>query len=240
MASAWWSRLRNRFQVAPIDALRWRTACAACPLAQRLSAPQRARLRQLSAQFLANKHFEPIDPLALDSHWQLLIAMQACLPLLQPGPAALHGWSTVVVYPGQFRVRRPHYDAFSGVMSENTDVLIGEAWPHGPLVLSLADLQRDLIEPWKGRNLIVHEMAHKLDMLDGPPDGVPPLPADLARKPWIEVFQRAYDQLVEQVAQGLATPIDSYAAHNPAEYFAVVSELHYSQPALLREHAPAV
>lgn len=240
MTPAWWSRLREHFRTAPIDDARWRDACSACPLAQRLSPRQQTRLRDLSARFLAHKHFEPIDELVLTPHWQLLIAMQACLPLLRPGPAALQGWSTVIVYPGPFRVRRPHFDAPSGVLSESADVLIGEAWQYGPLVLSLADLQRDLSQPWEGRNLIVHEMAHKLDMLDGPPDGVPPLPAELARKPWIASFQRAYDQLAEQVAQGLATPIDSYAAHNPAEYFAVVSELHFSQPALLRQHAPAV
>jgi len=83
----------------------------------------------------------------------------------------------------------------------------------------------------------VHEMAHKLDMLDGPPDGVPPL-REIPRRRWIGEFQRAYDRLLA-AGPGHA-PIDHYATESAGEYFAVVSELHYSQPAVLRETEPAV
>ena len=174
----------------------------------------------------------------LDDYWRLLIAMQACLPALQQGAASLRGWREVLVYPGEFKVRRSHHDECTGVVAEGNQVLSGEAWEHGPLVLSLADVQLDLEQPWDGYNVVVHEMAHKLDMLDGAPDRIPPL-GDIPRRGWIERFQTAYDRLANATAES-GGPIASYAADNIGEYFAVLSELHYSQPGLLREAEPAV
>jgi MtfA peptidase len=82
-------------------------------------------------------------------------------------------------------------------------------------------------------------MAHKLDLLDGPPDGVPPL-VEISRRRWIAQFQQAYDRLARMPADNRDSPIDHYATESASEYFAVVSELHYSQPALLREAEPAI
>jgi Mlc titration factor MtfA (ptsG expression regulator) len=77
-------------------------------------------------------------------------------------------------------------------------------------------------------------------MLDGPPDGVPPLPRGMSRRAWIETFQRAYDDLVVAVRGGEPTQIDEYATTNPGEYFAVVSELHFSDPSRLQRAEPEV
>ncbi|HTM29377.1 MAG TPA: zinc-dependent peptidase, partial [Rhodanobacter sp.] len=102
-----------------------------------------------------------------------------------------------------------------------------------------ADVQLDLEQPWDGYNVVVHEMAHKLDMLDGPPDGVPPL-VNIPRRRWIQQFQLAYDRLAGMPEHGCDSPIDYYATESAAEYFAVVSEMHYSQPALLRQAEPTI
>ena len=191
-------------------------------------------------QFLVRKRFHPLAGAELSEQLRLLIAMQACLPVLQLGQRSLHGWREILVYPGEFKVHRRHHDEHSGVVSEVDDVLIGEAWERGPLVLSLADVQLDLEQPWDGFNVVAHEIAHKLDMLDGPPDGVPPMPRHIERRRWIEAFQRAYDNLVADVAGSRDTAIDPYAAESPDEYFAVVSELHWSQPGVLRKAEPAI
>ncbi|MGH8145092.1 MAG: zinc-dependent peptidase [Rhodanobacteraceae bacterium] len=223
----------------PIDDSVWRDALATCPLAQRLSTDDRQQLRQLAARFLQRKRFYPIE-IELDATQRLLIAMQACLPVLRMGFRVLRGWQGVIVYPGEFKVRHSHHDASTGVVTERDQVLQGEAWQIGPLVLSWAAVQQDLLQPWEGFNVVVHEIAHKLDMLDGPPDGVPPLPRSIRWRNWIDTFQRAYDRLVNEVHRGNATPIDSYAATNPGEYFAVVSELHFSDPQQLAHAEPTV
>ncbi|MFC4763980.1 M90 family metallopeptidase [Dyella koreensis] len=240
MPRAWWRQLLSRFDPTPIPDPLWRRALVSCPLARRLDDERQHALRGLSAAFLARKRFHPLAGAVLDERIRLLIAMQACLPALEQGVRCLRGWRELLVYPGEFKVRRSHHDEHSGVVSEAEDVLIGEAWERGPLILSLADVQLDLEQPWDGYNVVVHEMAHKFDMLDGPPDGVPPLPDGINRRDWIVAFQRAYDHLSNDVARGRETLIDPYAAESADEFFAVVSEMHWSQPGLMQRAEPSV
>ena len=239
MPERWWTALRARFEPTPIADPLWRRALAACPLARRLDCERQHQLRRLAALFLARKRFHALAGTVLDDYWRLLIAMQACLPALQQGAASLRGWREVLIYPGEFKVRRSHHDEHAGLVTEGDETLVGEAWQRGSLVLSLADVQLDLEQPWDGYNVVVHEMAHKLDMLDGPPDGVPPL-VEIPRRRWIEQFQLAFNRLAMASTDNLDSPIDRYAAESASEYFAVVSELHYSQPALLRQAEPAI
>jgi len=85
----------------------------------------------------------------------------------------------------------------------------------------------------------VHEIAHKLDALDGVLDGTPPLPREWQRE-WARDFQQAFDELARKVDAGRETTIDGYAAEAPEEFFAVCSEYHFSAPRLLRDSMPAV
>lgn len=233
----WWAA---RETIAPIDDAAWHALLASSDLFARLAQPDLARLRALAARFLARKHFSAAAGHVLDDRQCLAIAALASLPVLHLDARWLDGWREVIVYPGEFRVRREHHDDASGVVTEGDDELIGEAWEHGPLILSWADIATDLAQPFDGFNVVVHEIAHKLDMLDGPADGVPRLPAGIMRRDWIAAMQAAYDALGRAVERGRRTLIDPYAAESPDEYFAVVSELHHSDAALLQRAAPAV
>jgi MtfA peptidase len=213
---------------------------ARVPLARALDAPRLHYLRQLTALFLHTKRFHALAGAQLDPFWTLVIAMQASLPALPRGPKAFKGWTNVLVYPGEFNVRRNHRDAHSGVITESDDTLIGEVWDRGPMVLSLADVKLDIEAPWDGFNVVVHEMAHKLDMLAAPANGVPPLLTGMNRREWISTMQAAFDRQVKLVERGRGAAIDPYAAEAPEEFFAVTSELHFSQPAVLRAAEPKV
>lgn len=239
MPGHWLQSLRARFEPTPIADPLWRRALNACALARGLDPERQQQLRRLSALFLARKQFHALAGAVLDDYWRLLIAMQACLPALQQGTASLRGWREVLIYPGEFKVRRSHHDDRNAVIHGGDEAHLGELWEHGPLVLSLADVQLDLEQPWDGYNVVLHEMAHKLDALDGPPDGVPPL-VEIPRRRWIEAFGQAFERLVAMPPDNCDSPIDHYATESVAEYFAVVSELHYSRPALLREAEPAI
>jgi Mlc titration factor MtfA (ptsG expression regulator) len=57
---------------------------------------------------------------------------------------------------------------------------------------------------------------------------------------WARDFQAAYDALAARVDTGRETAIDGYAAEAPEEFFAVVSEYHFSDPQLLRTEMPKV
>ena len=201
--------------------------------------PARAqRLDALAARFLATKAITPVGELVLDDRQRAVLATVCCLPLLEFGAEGLHGWSELVVYPDAFRVERSHVDA-AGVLHQWDDELIGEAWEAGPLVLSWADVEADLEDPYAGCCVAVHEMAHKLDALDGALDGTPPLPRDWQRA-WARDFQQAYDALCAEVDRGSEPAIDAYATESPEEFFAVCSEYWFSDPAALRRAAPGV
>ena len=223
---------------ADIDPHLWQLACQRSALLRGLLPDALSVLRGHSAAFLARKTITPVAGLVLDDGDRVLLAALCCLPLARLGGDGLYGWSQVIVYPEAFRVQRSHIDA-AGVMHQWDDELIGEAWDAGPLVLSWADVLADLDEPDAGFCVVVHEMAHKIDVLDGALDGTPPLPRPWQQQ-WADDFQAAYDAFCAQVDAGEDTLIDPYAAEAPEEFFAVASEYHFSAPALLASAMPAV
>lgn len=220
-APALWQRVRAR--------VRWIGA---------LDPARELRLQELTARFLREKTINPVAGLVLDEVHRATLAALCCLPLLEFGREGLHGWSLLLVYPDAFRVNRSHVDA-AGVLHQWEDELIGESWDHGPLILSWADVSADLDAPDSGYCVAVHEMAHKLDALDGVLDGTPPLPRQWQHE-WARDFQAAFDGLVADIEAGRDTGIDPYAAEAPEEFFAVCSEYHFSDPALLSRALPSV
>ncbi|MEO7062676.1 MAG: M90 family metallopeptidase [Dokdonella sp.] len=241
MIATWLACLQQAFApIAPVDDSAWQALLARSALFSALGDADRAQLRSLAERFLARKTFSGTAGHDLCASQCLAIAALACLPVLHLGFTYLDGWREIIVYPGGFRVRREHHDEHSGVVTEGDDDLIGEAWERGPMILSWADIAADLDDPFCGFNVVVHEIAHKLDMLDGPPNGVPRLPATIARREWLAVMQPAYDSLVRAVERGRDTLIDPYAAESVDEFFAVASELHFSDPDTLRRAAPPV
>ena len=222
----------------PIPAGQWQRIRASVPWVERLDCDRDDRLRALTAEFLHGKAITPVDGLILDPDQRCTLAALCCLPLLEFGAEGLHGWSQLIVYPDAFRVQRDHVDA-AGVLHLDDAELSGEAWDAGPLILSWADVCADIADAESGCCVAVHEMAHKLDMLDGAIDGTPPLPREWQRA-WARDFQSAYDAFVTQVDAGRETAIDPYAAEATDEFFAVCSEYHFSAPALLKREMPVV
>ena len=232
--------LLTRFRRIPsgIDPDLWLATRNRVPWVAALDHARDVRLHALAARFLHDKTITPVGGLALDDAQRVQLAALCCLPLLEFGVEGLRGWSQLIVYPDAFRVNRSHVDA-AGVLHEWDDELIGEAWESGPVILSWADIQSDLLAPRDGFCVAVHEITHKLDALDGVLDGTPPLPRDWQRE-WARDFQQAFDVLARDMDAGRAPPIDGYAAEAPEEFFAVCSEYHFSDPHLLRESMPAV
>ncbi|MBB1058956.1 zinc-dependent peptidase [Lysobacter spongiae] len=225
----------------PLAAHEWQAVRGAVPWIDALDDVRSQRLAALTARFLHEKTVTPVDGLALDAGQRAQLAAMCCLPLLEFGEEGLHGWAQLIVYPEAFRVRRHHVDV-AGVVHEGDDTLIGESWDAGPLILSWGDVRSDCETPREGFCVAVHEMAHKLDALDGEMDGTPPLPRPWQRE-WARDFQAAFDAFNEKLdASGEDDPsdIDPYAAESPEEFFAVASEYHFSDPARLARTMPAV
>ncbi|MEO8011935.1 MAG: M90 family metallopeptidase [Dokdonella sp.] len=233
-----WKALFGGSRAVDIDDAAWAAVLARSTLFGQLHPTVRDRLRERVGEFLARKSFSAAGEHSLDDSQCLAIAAMACLPVVELGIDSMDGWSEIIVYPDAFRVRREDHDEESGVVTEGEDELIGEAWERGPVILSWADVEADLDHPFDGCNVVIHEIAHKLDMLDGAMNGVPRLPPWIDRKRWVETMQLAYDELVKQVDDDRETVIDPYAAESVEEFFAVVSETHFSTPRLLtQQHA---
>ena len=156
------------------DAL-WAKTLATLPFIEHLAVDEKKSLKLLVEQFLAEKEFSTGGGLQLTDEICVSIAAQGCLPILNLGLAAYREWVGIVVYPNEFVVPRQIEDD-SGVVHEFTDVLSGEAWQGGPLIISWRDVQM----AGDGYNVVIHEFAHKLDMLNGEADGIPALHSGIA------------------------------------------------------------
>lgn len=233
-----WPFSRRPRTTPTLDPSLCRQAAAGLPWLRGLDAARSQRLQALAAEFLADKTITPLHGLRLDEVQRLRLAMLCCMPLLEFGREGLHGWKELLVYPAAFRAQRSHMDAH-GVLHEGAEELIGEAWERGPVILSWADVRADIASPGEGFCVAAHEIAHKLDALDGALDGTPPLPRDWQRQ-WATDFQRAYDGFCAEVDAGRDTAIDPYAAEAPEEFFAVCTEYHFSDARTLQAEMPEV
>lgn len=199
---------------------------------------ERRQLRELASLFLHEKAINGAGGQAVNLPMRIFIAAQACLLILNLDLDYFRGWREVIVYPQSFVVTREERDA-AGVVHLTSRVLGGEAWLRGPVILSWADAGFDAHRRGRTSNVVLHEFAHKLDMLTGSANGMPPLHAGMLRSQWTMVFTRAYSDLCRQVEHH-PTAIDPYAATSPAEFFAVLSGIFFEQPALLKTVYPDV
>ena len=246
--------------VAIPDAL-WEDTARALPCVGELSADENARLRGLAGRLLNEKEMSAAGSLELTAAMQVSIAAQACLPILNLGLDWYRGWTSIIVYPGEFVVPRSVAD-IDGVVHEYSEPITGEAWEGGPLLLSWEDAQRSATDSGAAYSVVIHEFVHKIDLLDGAADGRPPLSRDLHRgidaRRWNDVRDDAYErflselELIEsELPEGVdpdsdaadpyyaRLPFDAYAAQDEAEFFAVSSEAFFVNPKLLQCAFPA-
>lgn len=234
-----WRRRRTLARNPVADSL-WAEVRQALPILDGLSAEEDQRLRERSVLFLHDKHLTLLGDVQLAQRDRLLLAAQAQLPLLHLGELGWYqGFHELVIYPDDFVSPQRHRDS-AGVVHEWDAEHSGEAWHRGPVVLAWPGVQAS--GGWEGYNLVIHELAHKLDMLNGDANGLPPLHRDMRQSDWAEAMQAAYDEMNARLDENedAELPIDPYAAEDPAEFFAVTSEYFFSAPDLLQAAYPAV
>lgn len=230
-------RDRRVIERSTIAAAEWESAFAALPLLDGLDAGERHRLRELVILFLHRKAFDGAHGLGLTRPMKLLIALQACLPILELGVDCYAGWETVVVYPSGFAPEHVFTDEY-GVEHRTRDEMSGEAWERGPVLLSWDDAEG--AGELDGYNLVIHEFAHKLDMQNGEANGFPPLHRGMDPAAWTRVFSEAFEDFCRRCDRGEDLGIDEYASSDSAEFFAVLSEVFFERPDILSRCYPAV
>ena len=186
----------------------------------------------------AEKNFEACGGLEeVTEEMKALIAGQAALLLLRlPNHRFYPMLKSILVYPTAFR---DHGHRRFDLHEENDDVLLGQSWQTGSVILSWESILAGARNADDGMNVVIHEFAHQLDQINGT-DGVPILHNRAAYRQWAEVFERNYEELIAEVEDGRGDEplIDPYGATNPAEFFAVASETFFEEPQDLQEEHP--
>lgn len=233
-------RQRRILAKHPITPETWARVLEHLPILDGLGAAELERLQRRCVLFLHGKHLTALPGVDLTGDGRLHLAAQAQLPLLHLADLDWYqGFHEIVLYPDDFLSPQRHRDA-SGVEHEWDGEHSGEAWLQGPVILAWPGVLSS--GGWDAYNLVIHELAHKLDMLNGDANGLPPLHADMRIDAWASAMQSAYDDLNRQLDDNpeAETAIDPYAAENPAEFFAVTSEYFFSAPDLLHAAYPLV
>jgi len=245
---AWW-----RAPLARLDAWReqralarraipddlWELTLQRLPFLARLDEAERGELRRLCSLFLDRKQFHGAGGLEVSDDMALLIAAQACLPVLKLGLHLYDGFVGIVVHPDEVVAQRSVMDE-DGIVHEYEENLTGEAMSGGPLMLAWADVQDAAEAADWAYNVVIHEFAHVIDMAAGATDGVPPLPDAAAREHWIEVLDTAYEDFCDLVDSGADTVVDPYGAQAVEEFFAVAVEAFFVAAVPFKRESPAV
>ena len=223
-------RIIKRAGVTPAQ---WSAAFETLPLLQAYSVEEKQQLRELAILFMHRKVFEGAHGFVITQQMMLVIALQACVPILKLGLDAYDGWISIIVYPAGFAPVRVITDD-AGVQHSVQSNLAGESWQRGPVVLAWDETEH--AGNIDGHNLVIHEFAHKLDMQDGSANGFPPLHANMSATCWFEVFSAGYNDFQIKCSHQQQIGIDCYAATSPAEFFAVLSEVFFERPDVLQYH----
>jgi MtfA peptidase len=244
-----WLKNRRRRRALATNALpeiEWGAALHELPFLDHYDASALARLRELTTLFWVEKSIvsgatSGEHALEVTPHMRILIALQACLLVLGRGHTVMaamtdfDGWENVVVYPGDFP-RTHDFEDEIGVVHRLDEPIAGESWVGGPVLLSWPAVAAGYDE--SGMALVIHEFAHKIDMLDGEVDGIPPL-IGAARNEFKRAVDAAYADFCRRVDNGEDTAIDPYAAELIDEFFAVSCEVFFAEPELLLHEYPA-
>lgn len=187
--------------------------------------------------FLRAKSFEGAAGFEPGPEVRAIIALKACVPIMNLGLDYYDDWSDIVIYPADFRVDEEYTDDIGVVHREPRD-LCGQSLSRGPMVLSWETIEEDAGAP--DRDVVIHECAHKLDILNGDANGFPPLHPGMPVARWTRAFKNAFDRFQDALDAGADTDVDPYAATDPAEFFAVLSETFFTRPAAVHRDFPAV
>ncbi len=202
-----------------------------------LTSSEQDKLKADMHILIVEKHWEGTGAVTVTDRVTVVVAGNAAMLLLGLENEYFDNFDSILVYPHSFTAPIKTIGP-GGVVDEVPSGRIGEAWSTGPVILSWPDVVDGSLNDRDGRNVVLHEFAHKLDQQNGSADGVPRLGRHSNSEEWSSVMSREYESLLHDARRGRHTLLDSYGATNAAEFFAVVTECFFEKPkALKKEHS---
>ncbi|MBU1393381.1 MAG: zinc-dependent peptidase [Gammaproteobacteria bacterium] len=230
LSSRWRKTLHRRRITAKPFPKEWRNILKKrLPYFHALPTDLQLQLKRHIQIFIDEKEFVGCDDFEITDEVKVTIAAQACLLLLNRKTDFYPKLKQILVYPDAFIVNNQHRDT-SGVVWEQRNVLAGESWEYGKVVLSWKNTLDGAADPHDGNNVVIHEFAHQLDQEDGQANGAPILQHYADYSTWSEVLSKAFNQLQHSANDGTPSIFNYYGATNPAEFFAVITEVFFEKP----------
>jgi hypothetical protein len=201
---------------------------------------ERKSLRALVQVFIAEKNWEGAGGLQITDEIRVTISAQACQLLLGLSHDYYRNVRSIIVYPSTVVAPERTLGFFETTVRpvDHAMPILGQAHQQGPVIIIWDAALRGARHPRSGHNVVYHEFAHKLDMLDGMADGTPPLSDRAEYRDWVETCSREYLRLRENAQSGMESFLDAYGATDEAEFFAVATEQFFEQPGIMMDHAP--
>ncbi|MCP4322431.1 MAG: zinc-dependent peptidase [Alteromonadales bacterium] len=209
------------------------------PYFKQMPADLQLQLKQHIQVFVSEKNFVGCNGIEITDEIKITIAAQACLLLLNRKTDYYPKLKTILVYPSAFLKEQTQKSA-DGVQYTRKVALTGESWYFGKIVLSWRDSVFGAQLPNDGHNVVIHEFAHQLDQENGRANGAPILGKGQTYQSWSEVFSQQFEILRKQANAGETSIFDYYGATEPAEFFAVVSEVFFEKSELFYQKHPAL
>jgi MtfA peptidase len=233
------ARRRRRLRAQPFPAT-WREILERrVPYARLLPPDLRRQLEQHIQVFVAEKPFIGCGGLEISDEMRITIAAQACLLILNRQTGYYPNLRQILVYPGAFIIERLRAEP-SGILQEQRHALSGESWTHGQVVISWEDALEGAAIVDDGRNVVIHEFAHQLDQQKGYANGAPWLGRRDRYARWSQVMSEEFARLREAALIQEPSLFTYYGATDPAEFFAVTSEVFFEQPREMAAMHPAL
>lgn len=197
---------------------------------------ERELLTAYATDLLTTRRWEAAQGFELTDRIRTVIAAQAALLILGIGIDQFHDVGAIIVHPSTMHFHdQASAGPAHGTETRGTHHLLGEAQYGGPVVIAWDSASSSARHPERGHDVVLHEFAHKIDMVDGTVDGTPPMTDQALYDRWVEICTREFEHLEQGTSGDL---IDDYGATDAGEFFAVVTETFFTQPIELREHKP--
>lgn len=229
-------RLLKRISSPPFSPDTWTRATQGQAVLTGLTVLEQERLWKLAHTLSRKIRIQTVGELEFNETDYLRIALLISLPILNLDLGWYHGLHEIIIYPDAFAPQQIWQDEF-GISHQDHPLLAGEAWDQGLMLLSWRDVETSgLLD---GHHVVIHECAHWLDMQNGTANGRPPLHRGVDSEDWHNHFAAAYAQFTASSPRSCAA-LDSYAARNPAEFFAVCCELFFERAMALKHCWPDI
>jgi Mlc titration factor MtfA (ptsG expression regulator) len=216
----------------------WLPWVESLPFYSTLTEAEKKRLLSYTCTLVENKRWRGLDGFEVTDEVKVTIAAQAALPLLGIEHHFYRGVDEILIHPSTYKVSSRKRGP-GGVVIEGKTEVLGTAHSDINIVTLSWQSARHGGANWQdGRNVVIHEFAHKLDMLDDFVDGTPPLSCKKQHAAWVRIMTKEYEQLVDMDRRGKKTVLSKYGATNPAEFFAVSTETFFEKPRQMRKKRP--